>query len=269
MNKTLTLLSLLSLVTFLGGAAFGHAESRSASKTTALDRPHQFTEVTRAIVKDSQGQYVGRITDFVLNPDGHISFVVLSPFAMDGTNARLVALPFSVLSFNGKDTVLDTTWDKLVNAPVFSRSYLLARSWAEDTNRYFGLQPSWGEGAEGTLCGEGAIVATQLSMTKGWNRPYEATEIVGARVRDSKGEEVGKIHDLVFDTEGRISSAIIGFGGFIGIGQNLVAVPANSLSFDEEPRRFVLNTTKEEIHSAPLFSRKTLDDPNWAKGDYQ
>ena len=55
-------------------------------------------------------------------------------------------------------------------------------------------------------------------MTKGWNRPYEVTEIVGTQVRDPQGEEVGKIDDLVFDTEGRISFAIVGYGGFLRMG---------------------------------------------------
>ncbi len=237
--------------------------------TKASDRAHVFSDLKRATVKDSQGQYVGTIIDLVVNPDGRISFAVLSPFAMDGSNARLVALPFNTLTFNDKYLAIDMTLDKLTNAPIFSRSFLKARSWAEDSNRYFGLQPSWGEGKERTGCENPAAMSHQISMTKGWNRPYDATEIIGTRVMDPQGEEVGKIDDLVFDAEGRISFAIIGFGGFLGIGQSLVAVPVNSLTNAEEPKHFVLDATREKIQSAPLFSKKTLDEPGWAEGVYR
>ena len=265
MNKTLILLSFLVLVAFSGGVVYSHAD-QPISQSISTNRLHDFREVTRTMVKDSQGQYVGRITDLVIEPDGRISFAVLSRFEMDGRDARLVAVPFSALSFDDKYLVLDTTSDKLASAPLFNRSYLKARSWAEDSNRYFGLQPSWGEGKEGTACEKAPGMNHQISMTKGWNRPYDATEIIGTQVKDSQGEEVGKIDDLVFDEEGRISFAVIGYGGFLGMGQNLVAVPVNSLSNAEEPRHFVLDATKEKIQAAPLFSKKTLDKPGWAEG---
>jgi len=265
MNKTLILLSFLVLVAFSGGVVYSHAD-QPISQSISTNRLHDFREVTRTMVKDSQGQYVGRITDLVIEPDGRISFAVLSRFEMDGRDARLVAVPFSALSFNDKYLVLDTTSDKLASAPLFNRSYLKARSWAEDSNRYFGLQPSWGEGKEGTACEKAPGMNHQISMTKGWNRPYDATEIIGTQVKDSQGEEVGKIDDLVFDEEGRISFAVIGYGGFLGMGQNLVAVPVNSLSNAEELRHFVLDATKEKIQAAPLFSKKTLDEPGWAEG---
>jgi sporulation protein YlmC with PRC-barrel domain len=224
-----------------------------------------FSDLKRAAVKDSQGQYVGTITDVVINPDGRISFAVFSPFGMDGMNERLVAVPFDALTFNGKYLVFDMASEKLVSAPLFSRNYLKARDWAEDAYRYFGIQPSWGEG---TLCEKPAVGAHQISMTKGWNRSYEASEILGTQVKNAQGEVVGKIDDLVFDDEGRISFAIVGYGGFLGIDQNLVAVPITSLSYAEEPRHFVINT-KENIQSAPIFSKKALDEPGWANGFYR
>ena len=277
MNKTLTLLSLLVFTAFLGGIVYSQADqsiSQSASTTRAdvsmtraFERAHLFSNLKWSTVKDSRGQYVGGITDIVINPDGRISFAVLSPFGMNGgMNERLLALPFNVLSLNDKYVVVNTTSEKLVTAPLFRTTYLNARSWAEETNRYFGIQPSWGEG---TLCEKPAVGAHQLSMTKGWSRPYGASEIVGTQIKDPQGEVVGKIDDLVFDDEGRISFAILGYGGFLGIGQHLVAVPITSLSYVEEPRHFAFNTTKEDIQSTPLFTKKALDDPGWANGVYR
>ena len=271
MNKTLTLLSFLTLIIFLGGVVHGHADqsiSQPALGEKAFNNPHLFSEITRATVKDSQGNYAGRITDLVIDPDGGISFVILSPMGMDVTYERLVALPFNTVTFEDKYLVLNTTSEKLVNAPLFRRNYLIARNWAEDANRYFGVQPSWREGGERDACEMTTDVSHQISMIKGWNRPYEATEVVGTKVRDPQGEEVGKIEDLVFDDEGRISFAIVGYGGFLGIGQNLVAVPVNSFSYNEESRHFVIDATKGRTQSAPLFSKKALHNPGWPDGIY-
>ncbi len=277
MNKILTLLSFLVLTAFLGGIVYSHADqsisqsasatkAQSASTTKAFDGVHVFSDLKRTTVMDSQGQYAGGITDLVINPDGRISFAVLSPFGMYRMDERLVALPFDALSFNGKYVVIDATSDKLVTAPIFRMSYLNARNWAKDANRYFGVQPSWKEGA---LCEKLSVGPRQIPMTKDWNRPYAASEIIGTRVKNPQGEVMGKIDDLVFDDEGRISFAVLGYGGFLGIGQNLVAVPIASLSSAEAPGYFALNTTKKDIQSAPLFSKKALDDPDWATGVYQ
>ena len=185
---------------------------------------------------------------------------------MDGITAeRLIAIPFDALSFDDKYLSLNMTSDKLVNAPLFSRSYVTAGSWAQDANKYFGVQPSWGEGA---FC-EKPAAGAQIPMTKGWNRPYLASDIVGTQIKNDQGEVVGKISDLVFDDQGRISFSILGYGGFLGMGQKLVAVPITSLSYAQESRDFVLNTTKEDIQSAPLFSKKALNESGWASESYR
>ncbi len=273
------MLSFLVFVAFLGGIVYSHADqsiSQSASTTKAhsismpkaFDRVHLFSDLKRAAVMDSKGQYVGIITDLVINTDGSISFAVFSPLRVYGTNERLVALPFNALSLRDKYIVLNTTSEKLVNAPLFRMSYLNAQSWAEDATRYFGVSPSWGEGP---FCKKPEVGTYQIPMTKGWDRPYGASEILGTQVNNLQGEAVGKITDLVFDDEGRIFFAVLGYGGFLGIGRNLVAVPITSLSSSsaEEPRHFVLDSTKEDIQSAPLFSKKAMDDPGWTNRAYR
>ena len=272
MSKLLTLLSFLILTAFTAAIVYGQTSpveprSQSVSTTTGLNRSHDFSEITRAVVMDSQGQYVGRITDLVINPDGHVSFAVFSPYGMVGGPAgtqKLVAIPFSALSFKDKHIGLDTTSQKLASAPMFSRNYLMARSWAEDSDRYFGIEPSWREGQASK-----AQTASEMPMTKGWSRPYEFSELSGTPVKNRQGEDLGKIDDFIFNNEGRISFVVVGYGGFLGIGQKLVAVPVNSLSYAKEPNHFVLNTTKEKIESAPFFSKKSLDDPKFAKDVYR
>jgi len=265
MKKSLALLIFLiftlSLASFLNSYA-----DQSKSRFDRIGGVLVYSDLKRASVMDSRNQYVGRITDFVIDPDGRISFAIVSPLWTQGINERLMALPFDALSFNNRYLTLDATSDQLVNAPIFHMDYLNARNWAEDTNRYFGVQPSW---REGSFCENTPATANQLPMTNGWNRAHAASEIVGTQVKNDQGELLGKIKDLVFDDEGRISFAVLGYGGFLGMGQNLIAVPITSLSYIQETRYFAMNTTKEAIESAPHFNKQALNKPNWANDSYR
>ncbi len=266
MKKFLALLSFLIFGLFFTSLLNTYANQSKTQSAINTNTQLLYSDLNRTTVTDSQHQYVGRISDIVINPDGRISFAIVSPLWTQGVNERLLALPFDALSFNNKYLVLDANSDQLVNAPIFHMNYLNARNWAEDTNRYFGVQPSWGEGSS---CKNSPETANPLPMTKGWNRPYAASEIVGTQVKDDQGEFLGKVKDLVFDKEGRISFAVLGYGGFLGIGQNLVAVPITSLSYVKESRYFAMNTTKENIQSAPLFGKQALNNPNWTNDDYR
>jgi sporulation protein YlmC with PRC-barrel domain len=92
----------------------------------------------------------------------------------------------------------------------------------------------------------------------------QATSIIGSRVRNQDSENVGKIEDFVIDMEtGRIAYAVLSFGGFLGMGDKLFAVPFQSMQFDVEDEEFVLNVNIvniERLKNAPGF------DPNhWPK----
>jgi sporulation protein YlmC with PRC-barrel domain len=60
----------------------------------------------------------------------------------------------------------------------------------------------------------------------------KASHLLGMKVRGQDGQDLGKIEDVVFDTKtGKIHYAAVSMGGFLGIGDKLVAVPWNSFQF--------------------------------------
>ena len=85
------------------------------------------------------------------------------------------------------------------------------------------------------------------------------TRIVGAPVYDSgatDANQLGEINDLVVNENGSIAAVIIGVGGFLGIGEKQVAVAYSALQWvvaDDQTERFVVETTVEELTSAPDF----------------
>jgi sporulation protein YlmC with PRC-barrel domain len=86
------------------------------------------------------------------------------------------------------------------------------------------------------------------------------TDFVGTAVTTKDGQQVGKISNLVFDENGRIELAVIGVGGFLGIGEKEVAVPFDSVKSEVVNNKhvFTVDATKEQLQAAPAF--KTLND---------
>jgi sporulation protein YlmC with PRC-barrel domain len=64
---------------------------------------------------------------------------------------------------------------------------------------------------------------------------WRASKIAGLSVYNDKNESVGSINDLLTDKSGNIKAVVIGVGGFLGVGEHLVAVPFDKVKFVSEP----------------------------------
>ena len=84
--------------------------------------------------------------------------------------------------------------------------------------------------------------------------------IIGANVVNAQNEDLGKIEDLAMDTEnGRVAYAVLSFGGFMGMGDKLFAVPWNAFRFTAD-NKLLLNANKEVLKNAPGFDKNTWPD---------
>jgi len=109
------------------------------------------------------------------------------------------------------------------------------------------------------------------------SRGYEPTVIAadtltGDKVVNLNKEDLGKIEHLMVDlASGRIAYAVLSFGGFLGMGDKLFAIPWNSLTVDTVQKRFVLNVDKALLERAPGFDKDhwpNMADPAWRAGVY-
>jgi len=64
---------------------------------------------------------------------------------------------------------------------------------------------------------------------------WRASRVVGLSVYNDNNESVGSINELVMDKSGSIKAVVIGVGGFLGVGEHLVAVPFEKMKFATEP----------------------------------
>jgi sporulation protein YlmC with PRC-barrel domain len=64
---------------------------------------------------------------------------------------------------------------------------------------------------------------------------WRASKLVGLNVYNDNNESLGSISDLLTDKSGNIKAVVIGVGGFLGVGEHLVAVPLDRIKFVNEP----------------------------------
>ena len=89
---------------------------------------------------------------------------------------------------------------------------------------------------------------------------WRSTKLVGLSVYNSANERVGDINDLILGPDGKISNAVIGVGGFLGLGEKLVAVAFSDLQLNRDAdgtMRVTINSSKEALESAPDFKYNT------------
>jgi sporulation protein YlmC with PRC-barrel domain len=65
---------------------------------------------------------------------------------------------------------------------------------------------------------------------------WRATQLNGLDVYNNNNEKIGDISELILNQNGRIEAVVIGVGGFLGIGEHLVAVPFEQVQWINEPR---------------------------------
>jgi hypothetical protein len=80
--------------------------------------------------------------------------------------------------------------------------------------------------------------------------------LIGLKVMGPGDENIGSISDLLVEKDGKVIAAVVGVGGFLGIGKKNVAVPFESLSLTRKPdgnEQAMLKLSKTELEKAPDF----------------
>lgn len=100
-----------------------------------------------------------------------------------------------------------------------------------------------------------------------------ADTLVGDRVVNAQGESLGKIRDIMIDVpSGRVAYAVLSFGGVLGMGDKLFAIPWAALALDADQQCFVLDLDKERLRNAPGFDKDhwpSMGDMRWASSIYE
>ena len=83
-------------------------------------------------------------------------------------------------------------------------------------------------------------------------------------VYDMKRNKIGDIDHLMIDkVSGRVTYAVMSFGGFLGLGHSHYPIPWAALKYDTQLNGYVTGITEEQVKDAPAFSDDSWSDRTW------
>jgi len=93
--------------------------------------------------------------------------------------------------------------------------------------------------------------------------------LLGNDVYNREGEDLGDIKEFMIDmATGQVEYAVLSYGGLLGLGEKLFAVPWTALALDTANKRFTLDVPKASLNDAPGFDKNHwpwMADKTWAR----
>lgn len=98
-----------------------------------------------------------------------------------------------------------------------------------------------------------------MPTATGHSTAIRAKKVIGTTVKDTSGEKIGTIEDIVLDKQSNsILFAVVGFGGVLKVGEKFHPLPWAVLNYDEEEDAYVVPYTKDELKAAPADTLEEL-----------
>ncbi len=280
-------------------------KNRASSRAERLNDAAKASEIIGMEVKNNQGDKLGKVSDIALDLEaGRVVQVILSTGGFLGMGGALVALPPGALHRDTTNGYLhlDASQEMLKAAPKFEASKSDDGSLSNQVvsaYTYFGEQPYFATDRDGGMVNNRAeAVHSDANYPVAGNSPktvpnadgktrqnwhssnrrtnssssslgyvQNASMLMGKPVVNLQNEKLGKVENFLVDLPaGRIVAVVISSGGFIGIGDELSAVPPAAFAFNTAHDALQLNASKELLSSSPHF--KSNEWPDLSKLDY-
>jgi len=98
-----------------------------------------------------------------------------------------------------------------------------------------------------------------MTTASGHTQVIRAKKVIGTSVKNSAGEKIGQVEDIMLDKlSNNIVYAVVGFGGFLGMNEKYHPVPWSALDYVESEDSYVVPFTMDELKAAPADSLEKL-----------
>jgi hypothetical protein len=118
------------------------------------------------------------------------------------------------------------------------------------------LPCAWAESGSDPVVG-GSVFAVNVEMVA--TTGYRASKLPGADIyndqgdRNDPGDKIGVLDDFIVGSDANISVAVVSVGGFLGMGDRKVAVPASMFSSNEKGQTVLPDVTTDQLEALPEF----------------
>ncbi|PWK52758.1 PRC-barrel domain-containing protein [Silicimonas algicola] len=105
--------------------------------------------------------------------------------------------------------------------------------------------------------------------TSGTSNMVSSADVNGTEVYGRDGVHIGSIDHLMIDKQsGNVAYAVMGFGGFLGLGEEHYPIPWNKLHYDTAKQGFVTDITADQVEGAPARTDDWHRDRDWERRTY-
>jgi len=256
------------------------------SRYNQLGQVEKASELIGTEVKNYQGDKLGKVDELAVDVEGgRIATAIISVGGFLGIGDTLIAVPPSALHLDRPNKVvhLDADKTKLKAAPKVDLS-----KWNEccdsarlsEVYQYYGQPTYFGaatrsENLRDTDAPGGVDAGRNRDHVRPGSAGYVArgTKVIGMSVKNPQDESLGKVENLMVDiAAGRVVAVIVSTGGFLGLGDELSAVPPSAFHFNPERNILLLDATKDSLARSPHFKSAEwpdLAEPTYTEGVYR
>jgi sporulation protein YlmC with PRC-barrel domain len=261
MKRTLISASLLALIAMPAHAQAPAPTPPSAAPAAQTPRPSQ-VDVQRLIgrtVRNLQDETIGDVNSVILGREGTVSAVIVGVGGFLGIGEREVAIRWQDLQINnnGEDVRTPLTKDAVRALPEYHYAEGQQRGTVISQPARPTTPAPAAAGAPAARPQPADRTAPQTAARTVGPTPdsLSANAIIGAAVRDSRNESIGRVYDIIMDARGTPQTIVITVGTVMGMGGRRAAVPLSDVRFTHDGDSVVLATglTTEELQRLPEY----------------
>lgn len=248
-------------------------------KKTESDAVLRAQDILGMNVRNAQGEKLGDVKDLMVDFEhpARIRYAALDYGGFLGIGDKLFAVPWQSMKLrhdadNNQRLFLELDADKdsLKNAPGFDKDHwpnFADNHWADEVHKHYRVHT---ENANVDVDVKKAPAKSDKNVATALIR--RVSKIQGIEVKNEENQKIGKVEDLVMNANnGSVRYVALSFGGFLGIGDKLFAVPwdAVRLEYDAKDKKdcLIFDVTKESLSNAPGFDKDhwpNFADPKWS-----
>lgn len=251
-----------------------------SERTTTEQRAPDLIACKHIIGEDvlsSSGDDIGDVSNLLIaTKPGRIQYVVVSRGGVAGLGDTLYAVPFAAFRCNEAEEkiMLPVSEDQIKNAPKLEGTdwrVLSQDDRARQIHAYYAIDDDdlrvykryddrdWGHRRDDAVLQRWPLL--------------KATDVRGQTLMSDEGSELGTIKDIVIDkNSGRIAFAVVSFGGTLGLGDKLVAIPWDLFDVNNEGKVYATKIDKEQLKAAPRLESDDwdeFDNPTYIRSQYK
>jgi sporulation protein YlmC with PRC-barrel domain len=278
--KTIQLLPVLLLG---ASASWVRAQEPSPGAEASATPRARATKLIGANVKNTANEHLGEIEDIVLDSGSRrIAYVVVGFGGFLGLGEKFFAMPWGMITFTPRQqneapfATLAIDKDVLKRSPGFDKKNwpdFSNRTWAMEVDAFYKDKFEAPKVTAGVVEGEAAATEVKVGVPQNpKNKDFahrRLSKLIGLNVVDPGRRSLGDIEDaIVALPTGTVDGFVLGYGGVVGVGEKLVLLPFESVTWDRVHDEFVLASSKARLDTVAFGMRKwpNLTDDAWLTG---